>query len=260
MSRGLAKPVTSCPAIFTEWQSPTPQHFGRRAPHSMQAECAHLSSSALRTSQRRAGSAVRVSRAKHAALRRVRPTSLYAGSMSLYAGSMSVRDGSVSLFADGERKPPPRPTQVRVRALCAQRTARGRVSFTLPRRVASASCLAASTRAHPILRIGVLCGSRFEGGTRTSAHVSAHPSFVLRDIRRALRGRHSSVSAQPCRGVRGAKNVLRARDRHPPPRSQRLRRRRFAPPTKFGSSLSPLSHSFAPSGMERGIRSDPVKK
>ena len=103
-------------------------------------------------------------------------------------------------------------------------------------------------------------GSRFEGGTRTSAHVSAHPSFVLRDIRRALRGRHSSVSAQPCRGVRGAKNVLRARDRHPPPRSQRLRRRRFAPPTKFGSSLSPLSHSFAPSGMERGIRSDPVKK
>ena len=90
------------------------------------------------------------------------------------------------------------------------------------------------------------------------------PSSVLHDIRGALRGRHSSVSAPPCRGVLGALYALRARDRPPPPRSQRLRRRRFAPPTRSGSPRAPLvaslTHSFAPSGMdsEREILPDPT--
>ena len=77
-------------------------------------------------------------------------------------------------------------------------------------------------RAHP--QPPSVCGargSRFEGGTHTSAYVSAHPSSALHDIRGALRGRHSSVSAPPRRGVRGALYALRAaraRDRPPPPR------------------------------------------
>ena len=63
---------------------------------------------------------------------------------------------------------------------------------------------------------------RVEGGARTLAHVSARPFSVLSDISGALHGRHSSVSAPPCRsaaahGVRGALYALRtarARDRH----------------------------------------------
>ena len=107
-------------------------------------------------------------------------------------------------------------------ARCGRPVDRGRVRIAPPRHVASKSYLAASMRGHPrpVSECGAR-GSRFEGGTRTSAHVSAHPSSVLHDIRGALRRRHSSVSAPPCHGVRGALYALRAsraRVRPPPPR------------------------------------------
>ena len=56
------------------------------------------------------------------------------------------------------------------------------------------------------------CASRFQGQGR-HAHIGAcirHPSSVLHDIRGALRGRHSSVSAPPYCGVRGAQCALLA--------------------------------------------------
>ena len=116
--------------------------------------CTHLSCSALRTSQWRAWSAVRVSRAEHTASRRVRPTS------SLCVGIMSVRpapprcNGSVSRFADGESKPPPRPTRAcTLRATDGSRTCQLHPAKTCCERIMPCC----QHGAHPILRIGVLC-------------------------------------------------------------------------------------------------------
>ena len=156
-------------------------------------------------------------RALLAAHARVRPASVGCRSST----TVPRCDGSVSRSAAGLRPVPPKCSFVHS-ARCGRPVDRGRVRIAPPRHVASKSYLAASMRGHPrpVSECGAR-GSRFEGGTRTSAHVSAHPSSVLHDIRGALRGRHSSVSAPPCHGVRGALYALRAsraRVRPPPPR------------------------------------------
>ena len=82
-------------------------------------------------------------------------------------------EGRVSRAADGASKPPSRPTQALLRALCALRTARGRVRIAPPRRVAGASCLAASTRALPPPASGAVRALRAARAHRRSEHVSA---------------------------------------------------------------------------------------
>ena len=140
----------------------TPPHFGLRSFRSMQAEtaaeCARTCPAPLcrrdGTSQRRAGSAVRVSRAEHTASRRVRPTS------SLCVGIMSVRpasprcNGSVSRFADGESKPPPRPTRAcTLRATDGSRTCQLHPAKTCCERVMP--CCQHARASHPLHRCAV---------------------------------------------------------------------------------------------------------
>ena len=136
-------------------------------------------------------------------------------------------EGSVSRSADGASMPLPRPTRVLARALCALRTARGLVRIAPSRRAASASFLAASTRSHPLPRIGRVRADR--ALTAARAHLRMYPpapppcstiswecsasgtrqcpphAAMVCGARYALSGRHAHVTASPRHCMPGAR-------------------------------------------------------
>ena len=248
-----------------------PEHSPRPGQLPVGAQAARAQATATQPVPR-PGCTVVALRALLAARARVRPTPVGC------CGSTTVprRDGSVSRSANGASKPAPRPTQVLVRALCALRTARGRVRIAPTGRVASASCLAAaSTRAHPPPgppRIGVttVCGARgarFEGTlkaligaeegwrrrgggytrrcARTSAHVSGTPGTTLLPCS-TLSGERSAGGTRQCPphpaaecGVRYTLSTFSRRHAHVTARPRA--RDHPPPPWHAGSALCSLS-------------------